>query len=44
VGGTAILTGSILTALGTPWWIGMTLGLAVLWLILRVYGKLSYAG
>ena len=44
VGGTAILTGSILTALGPPWWIGMTLGLAVLWLILRYIGKLSYAG
>ena len=44
VGGTAVLTGSILTALGVPWWIGMTLGLVVLWLILRFYGKPSYAG
>ena len=42
VGGTAILTGSILTALGSPWWIGMSLGLVVLWLILRFYGKQSY--
>ena len=41
VGATAILFGSILTALGSPWWLGMTLGLAVLWLILRFYGKLS---
>lgn len=42
VGSIAILTGSIMTALGSPWWIGMSLGLAILWLILRFYGKLSY--
>jgi len=41
VGGTAILFGSIMTALGSPWWLGISLGLLVLWLILRFYGKPS---
>ena len=41
VGGTAILFGSIMTALGSPWWLGMLIGVVVLWLILRFYGKLS---
>jgi len=43
VGGVAILLGSIMTALGSPWWIGISLGLLVLWLILRFIGKPSYA-
>jgi len=42
VGATAILFGSLMTALGSPWWLGMSVGLVVLWLILRFYGKLSY--
>ena len=41
VGATAILFGSIMTALGSPWWLGISLGLLVLWLILRFYGKPS---
>lgn len=41
VGGSAILFGSLMTALGSPWWLGMTIGLTVLWLILRFYGKPS---
>jgi len=41
VGGSAILFGSLMTAMGSPWWLGMTLGLTVLWLILRFYGKPS---
>jgi len=41
VGGAAILFGSLMTAMGSPWWLGMTLGLTVLWLILRFYGKPS---
>jgi len=41
VGGAAILFGSFMTALGSPWWLGMALGLVVLWLILRFYGKRS---
>ena len=41
VGGAAILFGSLMTALGSPWWLGMVLGLTVLWLILRFYGKPS---
>ncbi len=41
VGATAILFGSVMTALGSPWWLGMSLGLLVLWLILRYFGKLS---
>ena len=43
VGGVAILFGSIMTALGSPWWFGMSLSLLVLWLILRFIGKPSYA-
>jgi Na+/H+ antiporter NhaC len=39
VGATAILAGSILTALGSPWWLGMSLGLIILWLILNFLGK-----
>ncbi len=42
VGGTAILIGSIPTALGLPWWLGMSVGLLILWLILKFYGKPSY--
>ena len=42
VGATAILFGSVMTALGSPWWIGMSLGLVILWLILRFYGKTSF--
>ena len=43
VGGVAILFGSIMTALGSPWWVGMSIGLLVLWLTLRFIGKPSYA-
>ena len=43
VGGVAILFGSIMTALGSPWWLGMSIGLLLLWLILKFYGKSSYA-
>jgi len=39
VGAIAILAGSILTALGSPWWLGMSLGLIILWLILNFLGK-----
>jgi len=42
VGAVAILFGSIMTALGSPWWLGISLGLIILWLILRFYGKPSY--
>jgi len=46
VGGVAILFGTIMTALGSPWWFGLSLGLSlsllILWLIIRFYGKLSY--
>lgn len=41
VGGTAILFGSLMTALGSPWWLGMSIGLIVLWSILRLYGQQS---
>lgn len=41
VGATAILFGSLMTAIGSPWWLGMAIGAIVLWLILRFYGKLS---
>jgi len=42
VGAVAILLGSLMSALGSPWWIGMSLGLLVLWLILRFYGKPTF--
>ncbi len=42
VGGTAILFGSIMTALGSPWWLGLSIGLVILWLILKFFGKPSY--
>jgi Na+/H+ antiporter NhaC len=42
VGAAAILFGSLMTAMGSPWWLGMLLGLVVLWLILRFFGQLSY--
>jgi Na+/H+ antiporter NhaC len=42
VGGVAILFGSIMTALGSPWWLGISIGLVILWLILKFYGKPSY--
>ncbi|MCW8925361.1 MAG: hypothetical protein OQJ84_03815, partial [Xanthomonadales bacterium] len=41
VGAIAILFGNILTALGSPWWLSMLLGLAALWSILRFYGQKS---
>jgi len=31
-----------MTALGSPWWLGMSIGLIVLWLVLRFIGKPSY--
>jgi Na+/H+ antiporter NhaC len=42
VGAAAILFGSLMTGLGSPWWLGMSLALVVLWLILRFYGKPSH--
>ncbi len=42
VGGVAILFGTFLTSLGSPWWLGMLLGLLVLWLIIKFYAKPSY--
>ena len=41
VGVVAITFGSIMTALGSPWWLGLTIGVGVLWLILKLYGKPS---
>ena len=43
VGAVAIMFGSIMTALGSPWWLGISIGLVILWLILKFYGKPSYA-
>jgi len=39
VGGVALISGSLLTGLGAPWWLGMGLGLALLTLILKVWGR-----
>lgn len=41
VGVVSILFGSIMTALGSPWWLGLSIGFGVLWAILRFYGKPS---
>jgi Na+/H+ antiporter NhaC len=39
VGIIAMLGGSLLTALGSPWWFGMLLGLALLALALKFFGQ-----
>jgi len=39
VGATSLLFGSLLTALGSPWWIGILLSLVVLTLVLKYIGK-----
>lgn len=39
VGGVAILVGTVPAGLGLPWWIGMLVGIAALWFILRWFGK-----
>ena len=39
VGGTALLAGSLLTGMGSPWWVGMLIGLAILMLVLRLWGR-----
>jgi len=39
VGVTALLSGSLLTALGSPWWVGLLLSLGILALFLKLYGK-----
>lgn len=39
VGIIAMLVGSLLTALGSPWWLGMLLGLVILSLALKFFGK-----
>ena len=39
VGATALLAGTLLTSLGAPWWISILLGLGILTLILKFFGK-----
>lgn len=39
VGGVAIVAGSIPVAFGMPWWLGLILGVALLYLLLRIVGK-----
>ena len=41
VGLVAIVLGTLPTGFGFPWWISMLLGIAVLGLFLRFYGKKS---
>jgi Na+/H+ antiporter NhaC len=43
VGGVSILAGSLPVALGLPWWLGMGLGLLLLWIVLRTFGRRSDA-
>lgn len=39
VGGTALLLGTLPTGFGFSWWLSLPLGVAVLWLVSRYYGK-----
>lgn len=41
VGLAAILTGTLPVAMGMPWWLGMAIGIAVLWILLRMIGRSS---
>jgi len=39
VGATSLLAGSLLTALGSPWWVGLLLGIGILALVVKLFGK-----
>ncbi len=41
VGLTSLVTGTLPVALGIPWWLGLALGIATLWILLRLFGKHS---
>lgn len=41
VGLAAILTGTLPVAMGMPWWLGLILGVAILYAVLRMLGKFS---
>jgi Na+/H+ antiporter NhaC len=39
VGGVAILCGTLPAGFGMPWWLGLVLGSAALWVALRLFGR-----
>lgn len=39
VGGVALLAGTLPSAFGLPWWLGIAIGIAALFAILRTFGK-----
>ena len=39
VASVSILIGTIPTAMGLPWWVSMIAGVAVLWAIIRIFGR-----
>ena len=39
VGAVAILAGTLPAGFGMPWWLGIALGAAVLWILLRSFGR-----
>jgi Na+/H+ antiporter NhaC len=41
VGITAVLAGSLPVAMGIPWWMGMSAGILILWILLRFIGSYS---
>ncbi len=40
----ALIAGTLPVAMGMPWWLGLALGIILLWLILRFFGSTSEAG
>jgi len=40
----ALIAGTLPVAMGMPWWLGLALGIILLWLILRFFGGTSEAG
>jgi Na+/H+ antiporter NhaC len=39
VGGVAVACGTLPAGFGMPWWLGLLLGTAVMWLALRIFGR-----
>jgi heme A synthase len=41
VGGVAVVFGTLPAGFGMPWWLGLLLGAAAIWLALRIFGRES---
>ncbi len=39
VGGVAVVFGTLPAGFGVPWWLGLVLGIAAMWLALRIFGR-----